>query len=110
MQNYVLPALAMYFREDQKKGFRRLLSSVSVQLCRRSDSYSGFLSDLRSGHDDSFDGFDGFDDPRDDTVVHYLKRLLKLSRQAPIFLMVNALDEYPNTPALSFPLEKFLRS
>ena len=107
MQNHVLPALAMYFKEDQKKGFRRLLSSVSVQLCRRSDSYSGFLSDLHSGDDD---GFDGSDDPRDDTVVHYLKCLLKLSRQAPIFLMVNVLDEYPNTPALSFPLEKFLHS
>ena len=106
MQNYVLPALAMLSGEDQK-GFRRLLSSVSTQLCHRSDSYSGFLSDLHSGHDDSFDGSD---DPRDDAVVHYLKRLLKLSRQAPIFLMVNALDEYLNTPALSFPLEKFLRS
>ena len=62
MQNYVLPALAMYFRENQKKGFRRFLSSVPVQLCRQSDPYSGILSDLHSEHDD---GFDGFDDPGD---------------------------------------------
>jgi hypothetical protein len=103
----VLPALAMYFREDQKKGFRRFLSSVPVQLCRRSDSYSGILSDLHSERDD---GFDGFDDPRDNAVVRCLKRLLELPRQAPIFLMVNALDEYRNTPALSFPLEKSLCS
>ena len=73
MQNYVLPALAMYFRENQKKGFRRFFSSVPGQLCRQSDSYSGILSDLHSEHDDAFDGFD---DPGDDAVVRCLKRLL----------------------------------
>ena len=79
-----------------------MLSSVLVQLCCQSDSYCDILSKLCSEHDD------GSDDPSDDALLRCLKRLLELPGQAPIFLIVDALDECLNTPELSTPREKVL--
>ena len=90
------------FREDQKKGLRGLLSSVLVQLGHQSDSYCDILSKLLAEHDN------GSKDPNDDALIRCLKRLLELPRQTPIFLIVDALDECLNTPALSSPREKVL--
>ena len=90
------------FREDQKKGLRGLLSSVLAQLGHKSDSYCDILSKLHSQHDN------GSKDPSDDALIRCLKRLLELPRQTPIFLIVDALDECLNTPALSSPREKIL--
>ena len=90
------------FREDQKKGLRGLLLSALVQLGHQSDEYCDILSKLRSEHDN------GSKDPSDDVLIRCLKRLLELPRQTPIFLVVDALDECPNTPALSSPREKLL--
>jgi len=90
------------FREDQKKGLRGLLSSMLVQLGHQSDSYCDILSKLCLEHDN------GLKDPSDDTLIRYSKRLLELPRQTQIFLIVDALDECLNTPALSSPREKVL--
>ena len=90
------------FREDQKKGLRGLLSSVLTQLCHQSDSYCDILSKLLSEHDN------GSKDPSNDALIRCLKHLLGLPRQPPIFLIVDALDECLNTPALSSPREKVL--
>src|SRR5260221_5283282 len=90
------------FREDQKKGLRGLLSSMLVQLGHQSDSYCDILSKLRSEHDD------GSKDPSDDALIRCLKRLFELPRQTPIFLIVDALDECLNTPAMSSPRETVL--
>ena len=90
------------FREDQKKGLRGLLLSALVQLGHQSDEYCDILSKLRSEHDN------GSKDPSDDVLIRCLKRLLRLPRQTPIFLVVDALDECLNTPALSSPREKVL--
>ena len=90
------------FREDQKKGLRGLLSSVLVQLGHQSDKYCDILSKLCSEH------ANGSMDPSDDVLIRCLKRLLELPRQTPIFLIVDALDECLNTPALSSPREKVL--
>ena len=90
------------FREDQKKGLRGMFSSVLVQLGHQSDSYCDILSKLYSEHDD------GSKDPSDDALIHCLKCLLELPRQFPMFLIVDALDECPNTPALCSPREEVL--
>jgi NACHT domain len=90
------------FREDQKKGLRGLLSSVLIQLGHQSDAYCNILSILRSEYDN------GSKDPSDDALIRCLKRLLELPRQSPLFLIVDALDECLNTPALSSPREKVL--
>ena len=90
------------FREDQKKGLRGLLSSVLVQLGHQSETYCDILSKLYLEHDD------GSKDPSDDALIRCLKHLMELPRQTPIFLIVDALDECLNTPALSSPREKVL--
>ena len=91
------------FREDQKKDLRGLLSSVLYQLCDQSDSYYDILSTFYSTHDH------GTQSPSNDELVRCLKDLLSLPRQAPIILIVDGLDECPNTSALSFPRENVLK-
>ena len=105
MRKSGLASLAIYyydFREDQKKDLRVLLSSVLVQLCRQSDSYYDILSKFYSEHED------GSKAPSDDALVACLRHLLELPGQAPIFLIVDALDECPNTSTISSPREEVL--
>jgi hypothetical protein len=106
MRKSGLASLAMFyydFREDQKKDLRGLLSSMLVQLCRQSDSYCDIVSKLYSDHDG------GSEAPRDGALVNCLKSLLHVPWQAPVFLIVDALDECPDTPPLSSPREKVLQ-
>jgi hypothetical protein len=100
-----LASLAIYycdFREDQKKDLRGLLSSVLFQLCDQSVSYYNILSAFYSTHRD------GAQSPRDDELAQCLKDLLNLPGQAPVYLIIDALDECPDTSALSSPREGVL--
>jgi hypothetical protein len=104
MRKSGLASLAMFYcdlREEQKRGVRGLLSSVLVQLCHQSDAYCDILSKLYSEHKD------GSENPSDGRLVRCLE-ILKVPRQAPIFLVVDALDECPNTSSLSSPREEIL--
>jgi len=105
MQKSGLALLAMFyydFREDQKKDRRGLLSSVLVQLCRQSDSYYDVLSKFYLEHEN------GFQHASDDALARCLKDIVRLPGQAPIFLIVDALDECPNTSSLSSPRDNVL--
>jgi hypothetical protein len=98
-------SLAMYyydFREDRKKGFRGLLSSVLFQLCDQSDSYHDILSTFHSAHRD------GALSPSDRVLVRCLTDLLKVPGPIPVYLIVDGLDECPSTSALSSPREEVL--
>jgi len=100
MRESGLASLAMFycdFREDEKKGLRGLLSSILFQLCDQSDSYYNVLTSFCSKHRD------GAQSPSDDELVRCLKDVLSLPGQAPVYLIIDALDECPNTPALSSP-------
>jgi hypothetical protein len=100
MRKSGLASLAIFFydfREDQKKNLRGLLSSILVQLCCQSDSYCAILSKLYLDYDY------GSRDPGNHSLVLYLKDLLGLPGQSPIFLIIDALDECPNTTALPSP-------
>jgi len=106
MQKSGLASLAMFyydFREDEKKGLRGLLSSVLVQLSDQSKSYYDVLSAFYSTHRD------GAQIPSDDELVRCLKGLLSLPGQAPVYLVVDALDECSNTSALSSPRKEVLK-
>ena len=105
MRKCGLAALAFYyydFREDEKKDRRGLLSSVLFQLSDQSDSYLDILSTFYSHHRD------GAQIASDDELAQCLKDLLELPRQAPVYLIVDALDECSNLSALSSPREKVL--
>jgi hypothetical protein len=105
MRKAGLASLAFFycdFRDDQKKDMRGLLSSLLVQLCHQSDSYCDILSNFYSEHAKGFRG------PSDDALVECLKDLLKLPRLAPVYLIVDALDECPNTSAIRSPRAEVL--
>jgi hypothetical protein len=94
MQKSGLASLAMFyydFREEEKKDLRGLLSSVLFQLCSQSHSYYAILSTFYSTH------HDGARSPSNGELIQCLKDLLNLPRQAPVYLIVDALDECPNT-------------
>ena len=90
------------FREDEKRDLRGLLSSVLVQLCHQSDSYSQILSSFYSEH------ANGSRHPSDGALVQCLKDILEVRGQAPIYLIVDGLDECSNTSAMPSPREKVL--
>jgi hypothetical protein len=90
------------FREDDKRDLRGLLSSLLAQLCHQSDSYCDTLFKFYSDH------VNGLRRPSDDALVGCLKSILKLPKQAPVYLVVDALDECPNIPSLRSPRAKVL--
>src|SRR6266849_9207539 len=105
IQKAGLASLAFFycdFREDQKKDLRGLLSSLLVQLGHQSDSYSDILFKFYSEHDD------GSRHPSDDELARCLTDLLKLPGQAPVYVVVDALDECSNTTAVQSPRAKVL--
>jgi hypothetical protein len=105
MRKAGLASLAFFycdFREDQKKDLRGLLSSILVQLCHQSDIYCDFLSDFYLEH------AKGSRHPSDDALAGCLKNLLKLPGLAPVYIIVDALDECPNTSAFPSPRAKVL--
>jgi NACHT domain len=105
MRELGLASLAYFYcdyREQEKTGLRGLLSSLLVQLSHQSDGYSDTLSKLYSKHNK------GLDRPRDGALVDCLKDVLQLPRQAPIYIIVDALDECPNKPAVGSPRAEVL--
>ena len=105
MRKSGLVSLAFFycdFRDDDKKDLRGLLSSVLVQLCHQSDSYYRILSNFYSEH------ANGSRHPSDDALVRCLKDMLRTSGQAPIYLIVDGLDECSNTSAMPSPRENVL--
>jgi NACHT domain len=91
------------FRDDQKKDRRGLISSLLVQLCHQSDSYCDKLTEFYLEHGN------GSQQPSDSALLRCLMNVLKEPRQAPVYLIVDALDECPNTSAMPSPREKVLK-
>ena len=105
MRKAGLASLAFFycdFREKEKMGIRGLLSSLLAQLCHQSDPYCDMLSKFYSEH------AKGLRPPRDDALVACLKDILELPELAPVYLIVDALDECPNVPSLRSPRAKVL--
>jgi hypothetical protein len=88
------------FKDDQKKDLRPLLSSMLVQLCDQSDAYCDVLSELYSAH------HRGSQDPSDDALTQCLKLMLTLPGQAPVYIVIDALDECPNMADMPSPRDK----
>jgi hypothetical protein len=91
------------FRDDQKKDRHGLLSSLLVQLCHQSDAYCDLLTQFYMGHDD------GSRQPNDNALFRCLMDILELPGQAPVYLIVDALDECPSTSSLPSPRENVLK-
>ena len=101
-----LASLAFFyfdFREEEKGNLRGLPSSLLAQLTRQSDSYSDILLNFYSEH------AEGLRCPSDDALVECLKDLLSLPGLAPVYLIVDGLDECSNSSsAIPSPRAKIL--
>jgi len=103
MRKCGLASLAMFFhdfRDIRKKDLRGLLSSVLVQLCGQSNSYHDVLSIFYSTHCHGHHA----QSPSNDELLRCLKDLLQLPVQAPVYLIIDALNECPDTSAMVPPL------
>ena len=100
-----LASLAFFycdFRDVHKKTLRGLLSSILLQLCDHSDTYSTTLSKLYSAHGD------GTRDPSDNELIGCLEDILRRPSQAPAYIIIDGLDECPDTFGMPSPREKVL--
>ena len=106
MRKRGLASLAFFycdFRDDNKKNLSGLLSSLLVQFCHSSDCYSAILSDFYLDHDH------GSRHPSDNSLLGCLKRMLKQPGQAPVYIIIDAVDECPNSYGMPSPREKVLK-
>jgi hypothetical protein len=105
MRKAGLASLAYFycdFRERGKTGLRGLLSSLLVQLCHQSNAYYDVLFKFYSKHTN------GLSHPSDNALVGCLKDLIYIPGLAPMYLIVDGLDECPKTSDIPSPRSKVL--
>ena len=88
------------FRDASKQHRRDLLTSLLFQFSARSVPRCGILSRLYAAHDD------GARQPTDQELTKCLKKMI--SDQRPTYLIIDALDESPDTSGIPSPREKVL--
>lgn len=81
---------------------RGLLSSLLLQLCHQSDTYTAILSDFYLAYES------GSRYPSDDALLQRIIHMLKHPGEAPVFIVVDALDELPNTTGMPAPRDEVL--
>jgi hypothetical protein len=100
-----LASLAFFycdFRESEKKDLHGLVSSLLLQLCHQSDVYSDILSNFYLEYSN------GSRQPGDDALIECLKEIVNLEGQAPVYLIMDALDECPITSSFPSPRDNVL--
>jgi hypothetical protein len=90
------------FRDDKKKDRRELVSSLLVQLCDQSDAYLDILSAFYLAHGR------GSRQPGHNALLECLTSVLQVSGQGPAFVVIDALDEVPNTTGIQSPRDEVL--
>jgi hypothetical protein len=91
------------FRDKAKKDVRGLLTSLLSQLSAKSDVCYKILSELYSRHNT------GSRQPVDDTLKQCLIDVLQVPGQPATYIIVDALDECPNTPDVVSPRDEVLK-
>jgi hypothetical protein len=91
------------FRDANKQCLRHLVTSLLTQLSARSSPCCDILSDLYSSHEN------GKNQPSDGSLAECLKRMATLPDRPPIYLIIDALDESPNTSGVLSPREIVLQ-
>ena len=79
------------FKDVKKQSCRDLLLSLVFQLSNRSSPCCDILHHVYKAHEN------GTQQPSDDTLKEYLKEMLTLLAQDPIFIVLDALDECPDS-------------
>ena len=90
------------FRDTDKQNRRNLLLSLLSQLSARSDLCCDMLHRVYVTNDN------GAHKPTDDVLIQCLKESLASSIDLPIYVIIDALDECPNTFGMPSPRELVL--
>jgi hypothetical protein len=90
------------FKDVAKRDIRGLLTSLLLQLVDDSDRCCHLLSQLHKACRD------GLEQPSEDALAQCLKSMLDLPGQLPTYIIIDALDECPNTTGTPSAREKVL--
>jgi hypothetical protein len=90
------------FRDLDKQHIRNLLPSLLIQLSTQLDSRRDILSKLYLTHDN------GEKKPRVSVMTKCLVDMLTVSDQRPTYIILDALDECPNSSGIPSPREQVL--
>ncbi|KAH9032101.1 hypothetical protein EDB84DRAFT_150754 [Lactarius hengduanensis] len=91
------------FRDLKKQTCHDLLLSLVSQLSTRSIPCCDILHSVYKTHED------GTRQPGDDTLKECLKEMLRLQGQGPTFIILDALDECPDSPGIPSPRHEVLQ-
>jgi hypothetical protein len=101
--NVLMAYFYLDFRDVNKQGLRDLVCSLLTQLSAHWAPHFDLLSNLYLAHDE------GKKQPSDTDLVECLKKMVALPNQHPTYLIIDALDESPNTPGIPPPRERVLQ-
>ena len=90
------------FKDSSKRDIRGLLSSILAQLCDQSDHPWAILSQLYTNHRD------GDDQPSEAALIKCLQDILNGRGQSTTYIIVDAVDECPDSSGIPSPREKVL--
>ncbi len=90
------------FRDVDKQNRCDLLPSLIIQLSNQSHRHCDILNDLYHKHQS------GTQKPSEVELIQCLKDMLVLPNQQPVYIIVDALDESPDTSGLPSPRERVL--
>jgi hypothetical protein len=90
------------FRDSSKQDARNAVSSLLTQLSAQSDTYCSVLDRLYSAHGA------GSKEPSEDALRDCLKSMVTLQDQGPVFIILDAIDECPNSAGTPSPRENVL--
>ena len=91
------------FRDDNKQDSYGLLSSLLSQLSARSDSCYDIVSKLYS------DNASGTEKPDSGELTQCVKEMLHLPGQGPVYIVIDALDECPDSTGMPSAREEVLQ-
>ena len=90
------------FKDTDKQNLHNALPSLLTQLSACSDSYCDILSHVYKAHKN------GAHKPSVKTMIECLKKMLALPDQGPVYLILDALDECPNSSGIPSAREQVL--
>jgi NACHT domain len=90
------------FKDIAKQGIRGLLTSLVAQFCAKSDPCHRILSSLYS------ENHAGSQQPNNDALKKCLKAMLRLPQRPTMYIIVDAIDECPNTSGVPTAREEVL--
>ena len=90
------------FKDAGKQDARSFLSSVLVQLSSQSIPFCDILLEFYSAHQR------GSQQPSDSDLIQCLEKMLEVPSEVPIYVIIDALDECPDTSGVQSPREKVL--